>query len=112
MDASFFEFRRQLNYKSRLYGAKIVLADRFYPSSKTCSCCGYVKAELAISQRSFRCESCGYEADRDANAARNLQQLAASSAATACGEERPGAQRKPRVKRASKKQEPDNRAAA
>jgi putative transposase len=112
MDASFFEFRRQLVYKARMRGATIVAADRFYPSSKTCSCCGSVKTELDLSQRVYSCESCEYEADRDVNAARNLEKLAASFAVTACGEDRSGARRKPRVKRASAKQEPDNRHAA
>ncbi len=112
MDASFFEFRRQLEYKARLRGATIVVAARFYPSSKICSCCGSVKAELELSQRVYSCESCGYEANRDVNAARNLEKLAASFAVTACGEDRSGARRKPRVKRASTKQEPDNRHAA
>lgn len=112
MDASFFEFRRQLEYKARLYGAAVVVADRFFPSSKTCSCCGSVKAELALSQRTYTCDDCRYEAGRDINAARNLERLAASSAVTACGEERSDAERKPRVKRTSKKQEPDSKAAA
>jgi Putative transposase DNA-binding domain len=48
------EFRRQLDYKARLYGASVVVADRWFPSSKTCSCCGSVKAELDLSQRVFR----------------------------------------------------------
>ncbi|MFM8799845.1 MAG: RNA-guided endonuclease InsQ/TnpB family protein [Tagaea sp.] len=112
MDASFFELRRQLEYKARMRGATIVVADRFFASSKTCSCCGSVKAELDLSQRVYSCENCGYEADRDVNAARNLEKLAASFAVTACGEDRSGARRKPRVKRASTKQEPDNRHAA
>jgi putative transposase len=55
----------------------------------------------------FRCEHCGFVADRDWNAAKNLERLAASSAASACGEERSGAVRKTRVKLASKKQEPN-----
>ena len=46
MDGGFFEFRRQLDDKARLYGASVVVADRWFPSSKTCSCCGSVKAEL------------------------------------------------------------------
>ena len=112
MDASFFEFRRQLEYKARMRGATVVVVDRFYPSSKTCSCCGSVKAELDLSQRVYRCESCGYEVDRDVNAARNLEKLAASFAVAACGEDRSDARRKPRVKRASAKQEPDSRQAA
>lgn len=105
MDGGFFEFRRQLDYKARLYGSRIVVADRWFPSSKTCSCCGVVKPTLALSQRTFNCDDCGFEADRDVNAAMNLAQMAASSAAPACGEERSGAARKSRVKRASAKQE-------
>lgn len=81
------------------------MADGWFPLSKTCSCCGSVNAELALSQRIFTCDECGYEAGRDLNVARNLEQLAASSAVTACGEERSGAARKPRLKRASMKQE-------
>jgi putative transposase len=107
MDGSFFEFRRQLDYKAKLYGASVAVADRWFPSSKTCSCCGSVKAELALSQRLFRCSECGFEADRDWNAAKNLESLAASSAVSACGEERSGAVRKSRVKRSSVKQEPN-----
>jgi len=83
MDGGFFEFRRQLVYKARLHGSQIVAASRWYPSSKTCSCCGVVKATLALSQRMFACDECGFEAGRDHNAALNLARLAAGSAATA-----------------------------
>ena len=112
MDGGFFEFRRQLTYKATLYGATLVVADRWFPSSKTCSCCGSANTGLALSQRIFTCGNCNYEAGRDHNAARNLQHLAASSAVSACGEERSGARRKPRVKRATVKQEPNSVAAA
>lgn len=112
MDGGFFEFRRQLDYKARFYGATVVVADRWFPSSKTCSCCGSVKAELALSQRTYHCDTCGHEIDRDLNAACNLERLAASSAVSACGEERSGTVRKPRVKRASAKQEPNSSLAA
>jgi putative transposase len=105
MDGGFHEFRRQLDYKARLYGSRIVVADRWYPSSKTCSCCGVIKETLALSQRAFACDDCDFEARRDVNAALNLARLAASSAVTACGETRSGAVRKSRVKRASTKQE-------
>ena len=108
MDGGLQEFRRQLEYKARFYGAIIVVADKWFPSSKTCSCCGSVKAELALWQRRFRCLECSFESDRDGNAARNLERLAASSAVSACGEERSGASRKSRVKRASAKQEPNS----
>lgn len=112
MDGGFFELRRQLEYKARFYGATVIVADRWFPSSKTCSCCGSVKSGLALSQRWFTCDTCGFETDRDLNAALNLKNLAASSAVTACREERSGVGRKPRVKRASVKQEPDSKAAA
>jgi putative transposase len=53
-----------------------VVADRFHPSSKTCSACGWVKAKLSLAERTFKCESCGLQVDRDLNAARNLAKLA------------------------------------
>jgi putative transposase len=112
MDGGFFEFRRQLEYKARFYGATVVVADPWFPSSKTCSCGGSVKSELALSQRIFQCDECGYEAGRDFNAARNLENVAASFAVAACGEERSGAGHKSRVKRSSAKQEPNIKAAA
>ena len=112
MDGGFFELRRQLDYKARFYGATVIVADRWYPSSKTCSCCGSVTSGLALSQRWFTCDKCGFETGRDLNAALNLKHLAASSAVTACGEERSGVVRKPRVKRASLKREPDTKAVA
>lgn len=104
-DAGFRELRRQLEYKARMYGSTVIVANRFYPSSKTCSCCGVVKTTLALSQRAFNCDNCGFEEDRDMNAALNLEKLAASSAVIACGEARSGVGRKARVKRASVKQE-------
>jgi putative transposase len=84
-----------------------VLADRWYPSSKTCSCCGVIKQTLALAERTFRCDACGFEAGRDHNAALILAGLAASSAVSACGEARSGARHQSRVKRASVKQEED-----
>jgi len=74
-DASFAELRRQLEYKSHWYGVGLVVADRFYPSSKTCSECGSVKPLLKLSERTFVCEKCGTIIDRDLNAARNLASL-------------------------------------
>jgi len=58
-----------------LAGGRLVEADTFYPSSKTCSGCGYVKAKLPPSEQTYRCQQCGLVADRDLNAARNLAQL-------------------------------------
>jgi len=71
-DVGFAEFRRQLEYKCGWYGSRLVVVGRFFPSSKTCSGCGYVKEKLALSERVFQCEHCSLEIDRDLNAARNI----------------------------------------
>jgi len=87
-DASPGEFLRQLSYKSKWRGGTILVAPLFFPSSKLCSRCGWLAAEMALSQRAFRCERCGLEIDRDLNAAKNLEALAASPAdSNACGED-------------------------
>ncbi len=71
-DLSFFELRRQLTYKCELYGSKLVVTDRWFPSSKTCSNCGTKKETLTLSERLFDCGHCGLTIDRDLNAAINL----------------------------------------
>ena len=76
-DAGFAEIRRQLAYKTDWNGGRLLIADRWYPSSKTCSGCGMAKAKLALSERVYECEACGLVLDRDLNAARNLAALAA-----------------------------------
>lgn len=83
-DMGFHEFRRQLEYKSQLYGSQLVFVHRFYPSSKTCSNCGHVKDALSLSERTFSCEECGFECDRDLNASINLEK-ATSLVVSACG---------------------------
>jgi len=75
-DAGFAEIRRQLQYKTAWRGGELIEADTFYPSSKTCSGCGAVKANLLLSERTYRCERCGLRIDRDLNAALNLAALA------------------------------------
>ena len=74
-DAAWGEFSRQLEYKTTWYGSTLVKADRFYPSSKTCAQCGAVKAKLSLTERTFACDSCGHQVDRDLNAATNLARL-------------------------------------
>ena len=71
-DVSWNAFVRQLEYKANWYGRKIVRVPRFYPSSKTCSCCGNVKETLKLSERIYHCECCGLEIDRDYNASINI----------------------------------------
>ena len=68
----FYEFHRQLEYKCKNAGIQLIVADRFYPSSKLCSCCGAVKKDLKLSDRVYRC-SCGNVMDRDLQAAINLK---------------------------------------
>ncbi|MCS0630064.1 transposase [Telluria mixta] len=80
-DVGFYEFRRQLTYKSRRYGAHIVLADRWFPSSKLCSRCGTRNRELALGDRAWTCAGCDALHDRDVNAAINLQRLATGALA-------------------------------
>ncbi len=70
---SFGEFRRQIEYKSKWNNTKIIIADRFFPSSRLCSCCGKIKKDLKLSDRIYRCE-CGNIIDRDYQAAINLKQ--------------------------------------
>lgn len=103
-DMGFFEFRRQLEYKAAQRGAIVVVADRWYPSSKTCSACGHKLSELPLAVRQWSCPACGADHDRDVNAAINLRNLAVSSTVSVCGEEGAGSARKSRSKPASVKQ--------
>ncbi|MEA5539209.1 RNA-guided endonuclease TnpB family protein, partial [Limnoraphis robusta Tam1] len=71
-DSALSEIRRQVEYKSEWYGSRVVFADRFYPSTKTCSNCGHVQ-EIALKERVFNCNNCGVSIDRDLNASLNLE---------------------------------------
>ena len=71
-DASFGEIRRQLQYKSDWFGGRLVVIDRFYPSSQLCSVCGVKNPGLRLEDREWTCQNCGMHHDRDANAARNI----------------------------------------
>jgi putative transposase len=88
-DCGWGEFRRQLEYKCQRAGRRLVVTGRWYPSSKMCSACGFVLAELPLKVRAWRCPSCRVRHDRDLNAAKNI--LAAGLAAVrgdpgdACG---------------------------
>jgi putative transposase len=86
-DQGFGMARRMLGYKTTWNGGFLLLADRWFPSSKMCSGCGAVKATLSLSERTYRCDCCGLAIDRDVNAAANLLALAASGAESlnACG---------------------------
>jgi putative transposase len=86
-DQGLGQARRMLTYKTAWSGGRLVVAGRFYPSSKTCSACGWRKPSLTLAERTFACEACGLVLDRDVNAAHNLLGLAASGAESenACG---------------------------
>lgn len=109
-DMGFFEFRRQLEYKAARRGGAVVVADRWFASSKTCSACGHKLAMLPLAMRTWECRGCGAQADRDVNAAINLRNMAVSSTVTACGEEGSGAARKRGAKPSSAKQESSSKA--
>jgi putative transposase len=82
-DCGWGEFRRQLEYKCAWYGRSLIVIDRWFPSSKTCSACGHLLADLSLSTRHWTCPSCRAQHDRDVNAAKNI--LAAGLAVSACG---------------------------
>jgi putative transposase len=71
-DQGFYEFRRQIEYKCTWNNILLIIADRFFPSSKTCSCCGAIKRDLTLKDRVFICPECGFTIDRDLQAAINL----------------------------------------
>lgn len=104
-DMGFFEFRRQLEYKADMRGGLVVAADRWFPSSKTCSCCGHAIESLPLSVRVWTCLMCHTKHDRDCNAAVNLKNYAVSSTVSACGGEGSGPGGNTRAKPAPMKQE-------
>jgi len=89
-DMGFAELRRQLVYKAERRGGQVIFIDRWYPSSKTCSCCRHKLARLDLGIRQWTCPECGTLHDRDVNAAINLKKMAVSSTVSACGGEGSG----------------------
>nr|WP_298614178.1 RNA-guided endonuclease TnpB family protein [uncultured Thermosynechococcus sp.] len=117
-DIGFFEFRRQLEYKAAMRGGQVVVVDRFFASSKTCSACGHVLDVLPLSVREWTCPKCGAIHDRDVNAAKNILayglailsgSTASSAGCEACGEEGSGRYQTVAAKPASVKQEASSR---
>jgi len=88
-DCGWGEFRRQLTYKCQRYGRELVVTGRWYPSSKTCSACGHLLAQLPLAARHWTCPSCRTRHDRDINAAKNILAaglaVAQGSPGDACG---------------------------
>ena len=71
-DASWYELRRQLEYKSKFYDKEVHIVDRFFASSKICSNCGYKNENLSLNDREWTCPECNEHHDRDINAAKNI----------------------------------------
>ena len=88
-DCGWGTFRAMLEYKAARYGRRVIIADRWYPSSKTCSACGYLLASLSLTIRTWQCPSCGTRHDRDINAAKNIlaagRAVAGGNPGHACG---------------------------
>lgn len=105
-DLGFGEFRRQLEYKAPAKGVRVVVADQWFPSSKTCADCGFVVDILPLSVREWACPACGVVHDRDVNAAINLEKLGRATPEETPVEKKALARRSMRVKPASTKQEP------
>jgi IS605 OrfB family transposase len=95
LDAALAQLRRQLTYKCPWQGGRLVVADRWYPSSKICCGCGWRTPSLPLSARIFECERCGLVIDRDHNAARNLAKVAVAASAAETRNGRGGAVRPP-----------------
>lgn len=75
-DLGFYELKRQLIYKANQFSKTVKSVERFFPSSKTCSCCGFKLEKLLLSVRKWTCEKCGAEHDRDINASINILNFA------------------------------------
>lgn len=84
-DIGFGAFRQMLTYKSQLYGCVLIVADRFFASSKTCSSCGFKLKELSLSTRNWVCSNCQEPHDRDVNAAKNLRNYGIQKYRKICG---------------------------
>jgi len=89
-DMGFYEFRRQLGYKSQMRNNHIEVVDRWFPSSKRCSHCHVINDSITLSDRVFKCNNCGLEIDRELNAAINLESTVSSTGFQACGEKGAG----------------------
>lgn len=109
-DMGFHELRRQLEYKSAWRGGHVVIVDRWFPSSKLCSCCGDKREALDLRTRHWTCSGCGTQHDRDVNAAINVRNMAVSSTVSACGGEGAGRVPERAAKPAPVKQESNGRA--
>jgi putative transposase len=106
LDIGFAVLRAMFAYKALLYGRELRVVDRFQPSSKLCSGCGYAKAKLALSERTYHCGRCGLVLDRDVNAARNILAAGLAESQNACGGRVRSARPRPRGQHPAKQEDP------
>jgi putative transposase len=95
LDCGFYEIRRQLDYKAEMRNGRVVVVDRFFPSSKLCSHCGFKVEMMPLSVREWLCINCGEQHDRDVNAAKNLEQIGQARAELTHGDKQPLSSGKP-----------------
>jgi len=96
-EVAWSSFVTKLKYKAQWYGKELVVIDRFYPSSKTCSCCDNVKESLSLEERTWTCSKCNTIHDRDVNASKNILRRALSIKSSGTGDYRNGAEVRPKV---------------
>jgi putative transposase len=109
VDEKYLEFRRQMKYKAAMHSSRIIVADRFLGSFRTCSACGYKLGELPPVVREWTCPECGARHDREWNAAINLRNYAVSSTVSACGGDAAASGRRTGTALAPMKQESDGK---
>jgi putative transposase len=96
-DVAWSSFVTKLKYKAEWYGREVIVIDRFYPSSKTCSCCDHVKESLSLDERTWTCSKCNTIHDRDVNASKNILRRALASQSAGTVDNRNGAKVRPKV---------------
>jgi putative transposase len=96
-DVAWSSFVSKLKYKAQWYGKEVIVVDRFYPSSKTCSCCDNVKDSLSLEERQWTCSKCNTTHDRDVNASKNILRRALAIQSTGTVDNRNGAKVRPKV---------------
>jgi len=96
-DVAWSSFVAKLKYKAEWYGREVIVIDRFYPSSKTCSCCDHVKESLSLDERTWTCSECNTTHDRDVNASKNILRRALAIQSTGTVDNRNGAKVRPKV---------------
>ena len=95
-DVAWSSFVAKLKYKAEWYGREVIVIDRFYPSSKTCSCCDHIKESLSLDERTWTCSKCNTIHDRDVNASKNILRRALAIQSAGTVDNRNGAKVRPK----------------